>query len=99
MAMERWMMEVNTVGVVRVAEAFLLHLDGQVLCPHCHQGVTPRFNEWLCDRCHTRGNALMLAALASQPQPERNVSRQPDPDWAVVRARCEAAGLCRSARV
>lgn len=88
MAMETWMLEVNGAGLVKVAEALSLHVDGQILCTGCGHALRSQFAAWHCPHCDTRGNALMYAALA--------LSAANDP-WPVIRQKLASRGLCQPA--
>lgn len=91
---EPWMIEVNTAGLARVAEALELRVDGQILCIRCGHALESRFDDWRCVECGARGNAFMYASLAlgaGQPDAPSGIS------WRAVRTALAARGLCQPA--
>lgn len=90
MALQSWMLEVENLGLVKVAEALGLRVDGQIPCTSCGLPVLSGFSHWRCPGCATRGNALMYAVLALE-------SRQGAPSWPALRQTLAARGLCQAA--
>jgi hypothetical protein len=91
---EPWMVEVNSAGVGRVADALALRIDGQILCTRCGGALDSRFHTWKCPRCRSGGNALIYAALAlgaGQADAPSSIS------WSAVRNALAARGLCHPA--